>query len=128
MKSRWWRKRGWLGKVVCGAAVSLAYPAGALVAEEPPLQTVPVQLVPPAPEASSTTALAEPGPAGTSCCNGAPCCDFCAPAWCDPVSRVPNMFGDFFARGNQACHTLTFSGGGEGGQLGPSTFAIFPTT
>src|SRR5580704_9933105 len=47
-----------------------------------------------------------------------------APEWLDPVSRVPNFFGDFFARGAQASSNTTrileftgvgaegFSGGG----------------
>jgi hypothetical protein len=26
------------------------------------------------------------------------CGDPCAPDWCDPISRVPNFFGDFFER------------------------------
>jgi hypothetical protein len=49
-------------------------------------------------------------------------CDPCAPTWCDPVSRVPNMFGGFFGNGLQGTRTkndpavpLHFTGvGGEG--------------
>lgn len=51
--------------------------------------------------------------------NGCPIGDACAPAWADPVSRVPNFLGSFVARGSRACQdtlstTLTYTGGGEG--------------
>jgi hypothetical protein len=55
-----------------------------------------------------------------------------APAWCDPVSRVPNFFGSFVGRGARACRntftsqTLTFTGGGEGVVIG-NTIRIGPT-
>src|SRR5262249_20101278 len=46
---------------------------------------------------------------------GAPCCDPCAPAWCEPISRVPNFLGDPFARGVDPSVPLRFTGVGAEG-------------
>lgn len=113
------RKLAWLGKFVLGAGLALAQSSGSLLAWDGPAKqsaTVPVIAAPlPANEPGKVEPVL---PASAFACDGRSACDPCAPLWCDPVSRVPHFFGDFFARGAQACQnaTLTFSGAGaEGG-------------
>src|SRR5947209_10323006 len=116
------RKRGWFGKFLCGAALGVSSTSGLLYAEEPPRAApVPTQLVPAAPEGVTPASFADPGPMGPCMAsNGGHSGDPCAPAWCDPISRVPNFFGDFFARTARATNntTLTFTGGREGAITG----------
>lgn len=129
-RARSWQ-RSWVRRVFFGAALGLGHAFSPLHAAEPPQRPVPIYIMPDS--AQTPTALAEPSPAA-SCFSpaGAPgCCDPCAPAWCDPVSRVPNFFGDFFGRGSQACGTstrfLTYTGGGEGNpEPPPNTAQILP--
>jgi hypothetical protein len=110
------RKRSWLGKCLCGVALGLGYPQVALQAQEQ-LQPLPITSQPVlAPNAqlnaSAGTSFATNGGSGLALAG--------APAWSDPISRVPNFFGSFVARGTRASRntltnqTLTITGGGEG--------------
>lgn len=125
------RRQGWFRKCLYGVTLGLSYPALSLQAQEPPAaQPLSTQL-PLSPSASvdanAGTSFATRPWEGT----GSPC----APAWCDPVSRVPNFFGSFVARGMRASRntfttqTLTFTGGGEGiVQENTNTLVIGPGT
>lgn len=118
------RKRGWLGKCLFGAALGISHPSIPLHAQEafresqvevlPPLTVVKTE---PSKESAPTNAGTSFDKCGMNCCP-------CVPAWCDPVSRVPNFFGGFVGsslrtnRNTITTQTLTYTGGGEGSIIG----------
>ena len=120
---KWRRKPGWLRKLFCGGALGLSFASGSLLAQTPPEPTLPKALPLAAP--TNEIVLVAQGPSAMPFVptQGPINLDPLAPAWVDPVSRVPNMFGGFYARsllGSQAGNTvitpLHFTGvGAEGG-------------
>jgi hypothetical protein len=117
MKSKRRGKRGWLGKLFCGGALGLSSASGSLQA-----QTLPDPKTPPMVVNPGTTSVVNPGtvlpqtnPADpnqpTNPITPAPdpaILDPLAPAWVDPVTLVPNLFGGFFGtslEGTQAGKT-----------------------
>lgn len=118
----WGRKAGWLGKCVFGTTLGLGQLGNPLLAQQlPPEQPVPLAIVAQAPAAQPDLPPADPSLPPTVIPTGeAPAGDPLAPAWvsADPINRVPNFMGDFFARGLRGCQPvdrlLTFNGGGEG--------------
>ena len=124
MIAKVWQKRSWCRKILFGTVLALAQNNQLLHAQMAPTeQVVAVQNVPPIPGLPSPTLPSLPDPNGTSYSSaGSVGIDPFAPAWADPISRVPNFFGDFFARDGQATRamslppqTLTYTGvGGEG--------------
>jgi hypothetical protein len=115
------RKRGWLGKLLCSAALGVGSCGGLLSAAEPAdTSVVPVPLVPATPHGLQNVSWEDPGPVGPCLSTGCQSsCDPCAPAWCDPVSRVPNFFGSFFApAATHATRPILYTGvGAEGGDF-----------
>ena len=131
------RRRGWLRKCLLGAALGLKATGMPLFADDLPQyesgQADPLTL----PQADGVPALSHGDgvPASFASAQTTYSSDTyshpmngCLPCWCDPVSCVPNMFGDFFAVGNQACsgvpQPLMFTGGGEGFVTGPTTARV----
>src|SRR5271170_1454192 len=120
MKRKNRRKPDWLRKWLSGAALGLGFAGGYLHAEEP-AKPEPAWIANPAPQPATEFVPAAPA-IPESTWNGSPTCDPLAPAWCDPVSRIPNMFGQFFATGDPvtqntiSSQTLHFTGSGAEGE------------
>jgi len=117
-------RRRWFGKALLGSALGLGSTFQALQAQEAaPPQSFSVVSASLTLDDAVTSGAGANQSAGTTFSNSGTgmACDPCAPAWCDPISRVPNFLGDFFARGAQVSRntflleTLTYTGAGAEG-------------
>lgn len=123
MKMRQMRSRRFLGRCLFGTALGVSSFASALQAQESAAPAPAVRAA--APTATPTAAPLHGMDVGApGCALPMTPADPCAPSWCDPIERVPNMFGDFFAttlRARQntlSTQTLHFTGvGAEGGNF-----------
>jgi hypothetical protein len=108
MKSKWRGKRGWLGKLFCGGALGLSGASESLQAQTLPDSKSPVEAVSPGTQLPPANPVdPNPPPNSLTTIPGLENLDPLAPAWVDPVSRVPNLFGGFFATSLQATQAGT---------------------